>query len=527
MAQVSRATFASNLATKINDNTSGDVSPADARETFADLEDSVLWHDELSPASAVVALSAGTVAGEDLLLAVDDPSGTPASTKYTVTGLSDYLAAETKTYTNKTITAPVIGGAAQFTGAPDFSGISNASTVRSDLGLEIGTNVQTYDADLTAIAALLPLNANGLITYHTGAYQEMTITPFCRGFLVATDEANFKDILNLEGALDFDATVFVAEVGNDANDGTKNNAPKLTFASAITAAEALITGGATGVRIEVLDGGSYTEASAITVPENVHIVAPAATYSGAVTISALASFDIGTHYATADGQRMANRNFTSDGPSFYRAKISDGRGAAGTFTNTQNVSNTAGAAKNFFIDVGIMYVTSNGEGLQDDSDGSGGHIHFRIGDIYLAGGSAKGIRAGSATSNIIGYVDHILEIGSPLNTIGIHVLNAGAVVKVTAAEIVADTAYQVASGDLYLNCQKITGTQTGTPANLMLGTADVGTTIQAYRAALLSSPASDPTGVTGADAVTNIMSLTQAEYDAITPNASTLYVITD
>jgi hypothetical protein len=38
---------------------------------------------------------------------------------------------------------------------------------------------------------------------------------------------------------------------------------------------------------------------------------------------------------------------------------------------------------------------------------------------------------------------------------------------------------------------------------------------------------SDPTGVTGADAITNIMSLTQAEYDAIgAPDAATLYVIT-
>jgi hypothetical protein len=38
---------------------------------------------------------------------------------------------------------------------------------------------------------------------------------------------------------------------------------------------------------------------------------------------------------------------------------------------------------------------------------------------------------------------------------------------------------------------------------------------------------SDPTGITGADAVTNIISLTQAEYDAIaTPSATTLYVIT-
>jgi len=37
---------------------------------------------------------------------------------------------------------------------------------------------------------------------------------------------------------------------------------------------------------------------------------------------------------------------------------------------------------------------------------------------------------------------------------------------------------------------------------------------------------SDPAGVTGADAITNIMSLTQAEYDAIvSPDAATLYVI--
>ena len=39
-------------------------------------------------------------------------------------------------------------------------------------------------------------------------------------------------------------------------------------------------------------------------------------------------------------------------------------------------------------------------------------------------------------------------------------------------------------------------------------------------------PTSDSTGVTGADPVTNMMSLTQAEYDAITtPDAATLYII--
>lgn len=36
----------------------------------------------------------------------------------------------------------------------------------------------------------------------------------------------------------------------------------------------------------------------------------------------------------------------------------------------------------------------------------------------------------------------------------------------------------------------------------------------------------DPVGVTGADKVINVMSLTAAEYGVITPNASTLYVVT-
>ena len=51
--------------------------------------------------------------------------------------------------------------------------------------------------------------------------------------------------------------------------------------------------------------------------------------------------------------------------------------------------------------------------------------------------------------------------------------------------------------------------------------------IEASATANPTAPDSDPTGVTGADAVTNIISLTQAEYDAIgTPGPSTLYIIT-
>jgi hypothetical protein len=59
---------------------------------------------------------------------------------------------------------------------------------------------------------------------------------------------------------------------------------------------------------------------------------------------------------------------------------------------------------------------------------------------------------------------------------------------------------------------------TGTPTGRYL--RDDGT----WAAAIASNTA----GITGADAITNIVSLTQAEYNAIaSPNATTLYVITD
>ena len=48
----------------------------------------------------------------------------------------------------------------------------------------------------------------------------------------------------------------------------------------------------------------------------------------------------------------------------------------------------------------------------------------------------------------------------------------------------------------------------------------------ATQAALDGKVSSNVTGITGADQITNIVSLTQAEYDAIaTKNASTFYVI--
>jgi len=112
-----------------------------------------------------------SVADEDLLAVVDDPSGTPATTKATVTQLKTQILA------NRAIGTDI---QAYDAGLADIAGLAvtdsnvivgdganwvaeSGATARTSLGLAIGTDVQAYDAGLADIAGLAVTDGNVIV----------------------------------------------------------------------------------------------------------------------------------------------------------------------------------------------------------------------------------------------------------------------------------------------------------------------------------------------------------------------------
>lgn len=116
-------------------------------------------------------------------------------------------------------------------------------------------------------------------------------------------------------------------------------------------------------------------------------------------------------------------------------------------------------------------------------------------NIYVTqGGATQG-----AGTILVSVVD-----GPVVNSGTINYGGAGGGIALTDLSVSSNSP----SGNGSLSYSNTTGVFTFTPADLS------------------SRVASDTTGITGADAVTNIVTLTQAEYDAIgTPDASTVYII--
>lgn len=191
--------------------------------------------------------------------------------------------------------------------------------------------------------------------------------------------------------------------------------------------------------------GNYVED--LTTKAYVHLRAPAARIVGNHTVGDNAF--IKAHELTADSGTIVTKTGTGLSTiDIDRLTVPDG--GIGAVNQT--------ATSILFLLCRLVQVGANAIGLGDGTTGFG-HTHLSIQDLYLAGDNCIGV-AGLGTRSIVGFIDHILELGTPTGTTGISVF-ANGIVRLNINEIVCDTAYNVvATGTLDLIVGRITGTRT-------------------------------------------------------------------
>ena len=247
--------------------------------------------------------------------------------------------------------------------------------------------------------------------------------------------------------------VYVAKWGNDTNSGLSVDRALLTIGAAITAALALTPSATNRISVSVLDAGTYVED--LTCESYVDINGATASLDGVVTLVDNMTLRMWEIAPSSGSNRQLLRKTAGNTASFAFVDRIDSRNV----TSSRCVYNIA-ANSILFVWCTQMFVGAGNIGVGDSAVLTG-HVHLKVPDLYLAGNGAIGIDATDTASTILGYIDHILEVGTPTSTIGINVGATGSV-RLVSAQLIADTAYSVtAGGVLHLICSDITGARTG------------------------------------------------------------------
>jgi hypothetical protein len=171
-----------------------------------------------------------------------------------VANLTDHFAMSSVKITGGSIT-----GITDLAVADGGTGASDAATARTNLGLVIGTNVQAYDAELTAIAALAVTDGNFIVGNGTTWVAESGATARTSLGLgsIATQASSSVSITG--GSITGITDLAVADGGTGASDAAtaRTNLGLGTIATQSAASVAITGGSITGITdLAVADGGT-------------------------------------------------------------------------------------------------------------------------------------------------------------------------------------------------------------------------------------------------------------------------------
>ncbi len=167
-----------------------------------------------------------------------------------------------------TITAGTITGITDITVADGGTGASTAAAARQNLGLEIGVNVQAYDAGLQSISGLTTAANQGIFLTGSDTYSVYTFTAAGRALLDDADAAAQRTTLGL-GTLATQSGTFTG-THSGTSSGTNTGDQTITLTGAVTG---------TGT-------GSFATSLAAGIVGTTNIAADAVTYEKIQNISA-------------------------------------------------------------------------------------------------------------------------------------------------------------------------------------------------------------------------------------------------
>lgn len=221
------------------------ISPNDAEKIY--------YVYNLSGQSVVFTQGSGTnvtIATGDSAIIYSDGAGSGAG----VINVVDHLAMNSVKITGGTIT-----GITDLAVADGGTGASTAANARTNLGLVIGTDVQAYDAELAAIAALSVADSNFIVGNGTTWVAESGATARTSLGLGTMATQNAASVTITGGSISGITDLAVADGGTGASDAaTARTNLGLGTISTQSAASVSITGGSiTGITdLAVADGGT-------------------------------------------------------------------------------------------------------------------------------------------------------------------------------------------------------------------------------------------------------------------------------